>query len=213
MVTIGIVAHVDRFKQASDLREQVHAQYVAYDSGALGCTANHLRVWGHLAHAETPWVLVLEDDALPVNGFHAQLAMVLAVAPSPVVSFYLGTGNPIHWQRPIERALFKRQIERSHWLTCKHLLHAVAVAIRTDLVPSMVASVRHDSAPIDEAISRWAGKQRLTVSYTVPSLCDHADTPSVIDKHPDGHARTKPRKAWRIGTRHEWCSSATQLAY
>lgn len=213
MVTIGIVAHVARSKQASDLREQVQASYVAYDFGALGCTANHLRVWEHLAQADTPWVLVLEDDALPVNEFRPQLDMALAVAPSPVVSLYLGTGNPTHWQRPIERALNRADKAQAQWLTGKHLLHAVAIAMHTSLVPSMLDSVRHDRVPIDEAISRWIGKQQLSVSYTVPSLCDHADTPSVIGRHPDGRGRTQPRRAWRTGTRSEWRSNTTTLAF
>lgn len=212
-VTIGIVAHVDRFKQASDLREQVGALHVSYDSGTLGCTANHLRVWERLANMDTPWVLVLEDDALPVEGFRAQLDMALAAAPSPVVSLYLGTSNPTNWQEPIKRALVKRQIERSHWLTCRNMLHAVAVAMRTELIQNMLASVRHDAAPIDEAITRWVKAQHLSVSYTVPSLCDHADWPTLIKTHADRKPRTMPRKAWRLGERSEWRSGTTQLVY
>lgn len=213
LATIGIVAHVDRFQQASDLCERVNGFYLAYDSGTLGCTANHLRVWERLAHMDTPWVLVLEDDAVPVDDFRAQLDMALDAAPSPVVSLYLGTSNPTNWQKPIERALFKRQIERSHWLTCTNMLHAVAIAMRTELIASMVASVRHDTVPIDEAITRWVRRQGITVSYTVPSLCDHADWPTVIETHADRKPRDKPRKAWRFGPRYEWSSAATQLVY
>lgn len=52
---------------------------------------------------------------------------------------------------------------------------------------------------------------RHHTAYTLPSLVDHADGPSV-HQHQDGIPRTLPRKAWRTGTRDVWTTKAIEMA-
>lgn len=212
-LAIAIVAHIKRFHEARMLRKIVGAQCVSWDYGNLGSRANHLSAWTALADIDSKWSLVLEDDALPVKDFRQNVAKALAVAPTPVVSLYLGTGYPIHWQPRIERALNKADKRDAHWLISRSLIHAVAVAVRTDQLPGMLDSLQCSDNPIDESITTWAVKRFgvKAVSYTVPSLCDHNDGPTLM-RHADRRRRTMARTAWRRGYRDQWNSETVVLA-
>jgi len=205
-VGIGIVAHARRFHQARMLRKVVDAQCVSWDYGNIGARANHLSVWNMLGQLNTDWSLVLEDDAVVVNNFREQLDAVLAHAPTPVVSLYLGTGNPKCWQPRIERALVRAQRRDAHWLVCRNVIHAVAVAVPTRFVPEMLRSLYCGRGPIDEDLTRYVVRHFGVhhVGYPVPSLCDHADGPTLITHHTDGRSRSHKRNAWMVGTREYW---------
>lgn len=204
---IGIVGHVDRLAMVQELAGQTGAECVSIDDGTLGCERNHLKVWQHLAdHNTDEWSIVLEDDAIPCTNFRDQLEQALAAAPAPIVSLYLGTGHPVHWQPRIAQAI--ESAGNANWLTHHKLLHAVGVATRTDLLP---LSLNTNGVPIDSAISNWAVQQGHQVAYTLPSLVDHTDITSVITKRHNNRARTNPRKAWRHGTRDQWTQEAVPL--
>lgn len=214
----GVVAHEARVEQAIQLALSVNAQ-LALDDGTLGCQLNHCRTLKHLATQGAEYVLVLEDDAQPVDGFLQQVTAALAAAPTceyedgtatpaPIVSFYLGSGYPKQWQRGIQRAITKADKNDATWIISEHLLHAVAYAIRTDLIQDLLANL--PDLPIDQAISEWARPRGHMVAYPWPSLCDHSDGDTVITGR---RPRTTPRKAWRTGTRNNWCGTTTELTY
>lgn len=210
--TIGIVAHTSRATQARALHDRVGACYLAMDNGEHGCERNHARTWDYLKDfADTEWSLVLEDDAQPVDGFNQQAAMALDAAPAPVVSFYLGRQRPPHWQNAIRNATEQADRTGTHFIVGTHLLHAVAVAIRTDHIDAMLAHARTSRRPWDFAIAAWALQDGHTVAYTWPSLADHEDGEPAITKHPDKMARTPGRKAWRTGTRPVWQPTTTSI--
>lgn len=212
MYALGVVGHVDRAEMAVSLAAEVGADAMEVDDGTLGCEANHRRVWARLARYYTDfgWSVVLEDDAVPVADFDAQLSAALNVAPAPIVSLYLGRLRPPQHQ-PAISALVESD-PAAHWFVARRLLHAVGVAIRTDLVPDMLALIGGSGRPIDEAISSWAAVRGLPVAYTWPSLVDHADTPTVIARHADGRPRAAGRVAWRCGGRPAWCADTAPLA-
>ncbi|DAZ90137.1 Bacteriophage protein [Mycobacteroides abscessus subsp. bolletii] len=226
-IKIGIVAHDDRTEDADVLAEAVDANVYSRDNGDLGCEVNHRRVWSTLASYDSDWSVVLEDDAQPVEGFRAQLESALAVAPTPVVSLYLGKGRPEFAQthiRTIARALSPETQAAPCWLTGQVLLHAVGVAIRTFLIPNMLDHLTQPPAVFlaqDQAIEHWANASGHRIGYTWPSLVNHADTPSVIEEHPDGVPRgprivdgaivVTPRRGWRVGTREHWSSDEVEL--
>ena len=224
-IGIGIVAHASRFDMAEQLAKDVEADHVSMDYGdanADSARSNHLVVWAELASLDTTWTLVLEDDAVLstattiglshlTQSFREELTRVLDAAPTRVVSLYLGTGNPKHWQPKIERALKSANTWHADWLVCRSLIHAVAVVVPTVDVRGLVAFLGGRNGPIDEDITRWAMAQGYKVSYCIPSLVDHADGPTLI-AHADGKARPLSRRAWVTGSREHWNSNAVKLA-
>jgi len=208
LFAIGVVAHTSRHQQAHTLSDTVNADYLSVDDGTLGCEANHHDVQASLADLPTTWSVVLEDDAEPMPGFIEQLHQALPMSPSPIVSFYLGRRRPPQWQNRILTAIGEAANTDSPWIVSTHLLHAVAYAIRTSLLPSLLA---HESThPIDEHIGDWARRHGNTVAYTVPSLVDHADLPTIV-KHRDGQPRRPGRRAWTVGSRESWSSRAVVM--
>ncbi|AXQ65017.1 glycosyltransferase [Mycobacterium phage Renaud18] len=199
-IAIGIVGHMSRLHMAETLADTVHADYVSVDDGTLGCEGNHQKVWNHLAAKDTDWTVVLEDDAVPCNNFHEQLTQALAVAPTPIVSLYLGTSHPTHWQPAIQHTM---NTTDAPWITSRHLLHAVAVCIHTNLLPFRYPH----GYPIDQGITWWARRHKHQVSYTRPSLIDHADQQPVITRRRPTHTR----RAWEHGTRTHWTPHTTPL--
>lgn len=192
--------------------ESVGAAYMSLDNGNLGCGGNHRKVWRHLAKRHSPhvdWLVVLEDDAVPVDGFRDQLAQALAVAPAPIISFYLGRLRPPHLQYMIEPATNRADAADASWIVSRQLLHAVGIAIRSNVVADMVEST-DEELPIDEALNGWANKHRYRVGYTWPSIVEHQDGETLL-QHRDGQAREPGRVAWRAGTRDNWTHKIVEM--
>lgn len=208
---IGIVAHKNRLGQATNLVEKVGAVEWNVDDGTLGCNGNHYTVLKQLRenNPDADWLCVLEDDAQPVHDFESQLPKALKAAPSHIVSLYLGTSNPVHWQDAIGRAVACAEA----WIVGTHLLHGVAYCIDNTLIDTIIDHIEPSSfRPIDEQISNWAYPNHAFISYTHPSLVDHADGEPVITKRLDGAPRNKPRRAWRTGSRTSWSSKSILLS-
>lgn len=205
-ISYAIVGHKERAHQAHGLSAQLGGARIALDDGTYGQGINHDRAWNLALSTDSDWCVALEDDAQPVADFTDQVEAALTVAPAPIVSLYTGTSRPPQYQGRIERALK----HNTCWLTCDQLLHAVAVAIRTDLVPHMLANVGSATTPADYRIGAWAQGHGHPIAYTNPSLVDHLDGPTLI-QHADGKPRTQPRKAWTVGTRDVWTQTTTPL--
>lgn len=208
-VTAGIVAHIDRDEAAKDLHRKINDYYATglfFDDGTLGCDYNHLHAWDSIAAgARTPWCAIFEDDADPVPELGYHLGQALYYSPAPVVSLYLGRGRPVHWQKRITNAM--RFPERPYIVTT-HLLHCVAVAIRTELVVELLqdarAAIDHGvHKPIDEALTEAIQNRNLPIAYLNPSLVDHNDGPSIA-RHAYPDVALEPRIAWRLGVRDSW---------
>ena len=108
----------------------------------------------------------------------------------------------------MERALKAAHTQDASWIISTHLLHAVGYCIKTELLPSLLS---HDSLlPVDQHIGDWARRFGHSVAYTVGSLVDHADMPTIVD-HPDGKPRPPGRKAWQVGGRDTWTSLSVPL--
>jgi hypothetical protein len=200
---VAIVAHTARAPMAEALAAAVNADWVSIDDGRLGAEGNHHAVWAWHTANPAAWHVTLEDDCLPVDGFRDQLAQALAVAPTPIVSLYLGRQRPAWWQQRIGAAIKQAEQEDARWIVSTDLLHAVGVAIRGDLIADMPAL---HNLPVDEALNCWAHQTGHRIAYTVPSLIDHLDGPTVIN-HQDGDPRPPGRIAWQTGTAVAWDGS------
>lgn len=207
---IGVVGHATRADMVDNLTRTVEPEFAHIDNGVLGPGRNHVHVLAHMWNlgGNTDWYVVIEDDAIPVAGFRHQLAAALAAAPTSVVSLYNGTGHPAQYQRRFAEAAKQSD---TCWIMHKALRHAVGYAVHRETLPDVLhrmgALAGQGWAP-DDAISRWLGETGKQVSYTNPSLCDHADGPPTIKNRTHlGHptfGRTKPRRAHWTGTRLTW---------
>lgn len=202
-ISIGVVADARRGDMGQRLAEQVNADYLSVDGMQRGCTWNHCQVWR--AHANSfggpaDWNVVLEDDAVPVDGFREQLADALRFAPAPIVSLYLGRGY-IEDSRtgPL---LARADLLGANWIVSQgRILHAVALAVRGDLLGTLVDNLPSGNQPIDRSLSLWARRQGHRVAYAWPCLVDHDDGKSLVTRY-----RRAERRAWRTGTRDDWCT-------
>lgn len=215
---IAIVAHTDRREQAYKLMGDTNASHMAMDDGRFGAGQNHLLAWDWLnKRSAADWAIVLEDDAIPCESFHDQLEMSLAVAPSSLVSLYLGRARPPHVQDSIASVIVDPK--DPCWLMSDMLYHHVGVAVSRQWVGQMTDGATHliRRYPIDEAIGRWAQSRRIRISYTNPSLVDHRwdqltvikyraldGTEDLVERKVD---KQSPRRAWRFGPRSEWDDS------
>lgn len=212
---IAIAAHYKRSAQAHELFEQVHAVHMAVDNGSYGPGANHHRCWSWLADNDggADFQVVLEDDCEPVDGFNHQLEQVLTASPAPIIGLYLG--HPQHWstyprrQHRLETAGAAADEQDACFITTQELLHGVGIAIKTDLISSMLDYTTTCDKPYDYAIRNWARDNRHTIALCWPSICDHRDLPTLIN-HPDGLKRGE-RKAWKTGARDTWTSKTVTM--
>ena len=212
-VPVAVVAHPDRSQHLDELALSVTAEAVVIDDNKYGCEINHLRAWDWLSGGNCPWSVVIEDDALPVERFRHQLHAALKVAPTPIVSLYLGRTRTPHWQQSVSQAIGRTQLQDACFLAAPALLHGVGYAIRTALIPDLLFSLpcMVKDLPIDEAITTWAKRRNHAISYTWPSLVDHRDEPSLVN-HRDGQPRRSGRKAWHADWREKWEPTLGEIA-
>lgn len=183
---LAVVGHVSRLEQAEALAARFDAE-LFIDHLTLGSTWNHLRAlnWGA---TKAGHLMVLEDDAEPVDGFLNLAGEWIDSHPDDLTSFYLGTGYPPQYQPKIAAKL----TEATDHITLPTLIHAVAYALPCSSIPGLPLTV---SRPADYGLGQaWTRHTRRQVLYTVPSLVDHADTPSIEN----AGRRHTPRKAWRL---------------
>lgn len=211
--TLGIVAHVARQEQIEKLRLEVNPDLVEVDDGTYGVMGNHVltleKLYSNGRRTGQEWLVILEDDAQPVAGFHRQMSAALDVAPSRLVSFYNGTGHPAARQAQFAQFAARQDV---CWIMHRMMRHAVAYAVHADmvelgLVDWMIDMERKRWAP-DDAIGKFARMHSELVSYTNPSLCDHEDGQPVIKSRTSLGipmiSRRRPRKAHWLGTRMTW---------
>lgn len=215
---IGIVGHVSRTDAVYELQQRVDADVTSMDDAAFfsiwestrRCAENHMKVLNHLHSLSTKgeWVVVLEDDAIPCPAFRTEVAAAAKNAPSQLVGLYMGTGNP---SGEVQRGIRDALAEADAWVTADYFISAVAYAIPHELVQNLI----HECKMMDDEwplrITRWSQQVGLLTSYTVPSLCDHADIVSTINPAPEVERQKLPRRAHKFGTRSNWNTRAVRL--
>lgn len=218
MISIGVVAHVNREHLVDRLIGDVGIDVIRWDDGlpsVIGCADNHIRVLEGLNKYIHPaldkWCVVLEDDARPVPKFRQQLELALKEAETPLVGLYLGTGNlggPT--QRAIAPAVAQAEASESHWIRSRWFISAVGYAVRSMWLPALLSGISGVGGPVDVRINEWSHRAGVETWYTQPSLVDHDDGQSLISAV--GVPMPK-RRAWRYGTRSEWGSSTVKMGY
>lgn len=219
--TLGIVAYVERQEQIAKLRDELYPDLIEVDDGTFGVMGNHCltleKLYQSGRRSGQEWLVVLEDDAQPIDGFHRQLSAALDVAPSPVVSLYNGSGYPGQRQGAFYEATLREDV---CWIQHRSMRHAVGYAIHMGaiemgLLDAMIEYQRRRWPP-DDAMSVWCKRQGELVSYTNPSLVQHEDGPPTLKTRTNRgiatmNIRRRPRKAHWVGTRFVWTDSSVTI--
>lgn len=191
-----VVGHKDRASMADNLAEELDA-YISLDMGDLGSNANHDLAW-RLASRDAEWSAVIEDDVELSANFHQHVQDAVANIPSDgVLSLYAGYPRPAKLK--VKRAIDKALDEGSSFLKHNSLMWGPAVLMPSHLVSSMLEFVpAANQLQYDQRFSYWTSRKRIPVYYTVPSLVEHKDEPSLI------WGDRPPRKAWVFGEPTSW---------
>lgn len=207
-VSYAVVGHVRREAPATSLSTTLNGS-LSLDDGSYGSNRNHAQAWLS-ASKDSEWVVVLEDDALPVDNFQAHVRDALANLPEtkkPVgaVSFYVGGGKPFPVM--VEQAVLDAESAGSSWLIDDWLRWGVAVAMPADIIERTIGIYEGIKKPYDQALGAALKKQGRSILYTVPSLVDHEDGPSLL------HNGGVPRKALRFGEPDQWSGAPIRMRH
>jgi hypothetical protein len=188
---------------AAALRAPIFTDY-STDPGSA-----HERRIGDIAWREGAagdWTVVVQDDALLVDGFREQVPAALVHAPQTGVSFYFGAGRP---EAGVTRYVAARAEKRgASWIEWDRLAWGVAVAMPTAAVEDFLAWGAGSTERYDRRIGEFWREQRRPIRYTWPSLVDHDDSiPTLAQRRPAGVQRV----AYRVGTRDSWAGSVLRV--
>lgn len=186
-----VVGHHSRTGHAQRLAALLDA-HLLIDDGNHGANWNHRRALEWAAE-QTCRVVVVEDDAMPVDLFFTSVTSWLNRFPESLVSFYLGTGRPPQYQMQVAERLIVADKTRSDFITLPRLIHGVCYSVPPQHIERVLS--RWDSSkPADYAVGDACGG---AVVYPCYSLVDHADG-EPVERHPDSAPRTERRRAWRL---------------
>lgn len=188
-----VVGHHTRRHHAEQLVWSLRANLLI-DEGQHCANWNHRRAieW---ASQQDCRVVIIEDDALLVDGFTDKVTAWLDRFPDDLMSFYLGTGRPPQYQHEVATKLIESDQRQTDYIILSRLIHGVCYSIPQHRI-SDVLTRWHSAKPADYAVGDAYGGR---VIYPCYSLVDHADLPAV-ERHPDNEPRTERRRAWRLDT-------------
>lgn len=190
-VKFVVVGHHTRTGQAQRLAALLDA-HLLIDDGNHGANWNHRRAL-ELAAEQPCRVVVLEDDALPVQGFTEKVTDWLVRFPDDMLSFYLGTGRPPQYQMQVAERLIVADKTQADYIKLPRLIHGVCYSVPPQHIERVLS--RWDSSkPADYAVGDAYGG---AVVYPCYSLVEHADG-EPVERHPDSAPRTERRRAWRL---------------
>lgn len=150
--------------------------------------ANGVRCWEAYDPA-ADWHMVIQDDALVCEDLMAGLEAALDVlGPEGLLSAYTGTGRPD--QLHVRKALRHANDKGHSWMCTKSLCWGVAIIAPTATIPEMLdwcSKPPRTRMTYDMRIGQYyRDVLGWRTWYTVPSLVDHRDGPSLV-----GHGGTK----------------------
>lgn len=190
-VKFVVVGHHSRIGHAQRLAALLDA-HLLIDDGNHGANWNHRRALEWAAE-QTCRVVVVEDDAMPVDFFFTLVTSWLKRFPDSLISFYLGTGRPPQYQMQIAERLIVADKTHADFITLPRLIHGVCYSVPPQHIERVLS--RWDSSkPADYAVGDAYGG---AVVYPCNSLVDHADG-EPVERHPDSAPRTERRRAWRL---------------
>jgi len=119
---------------------------LAHSAGERGCSESHIRAWKHCleaadeSHVANRPLLVLEDDACPVENFTEILERALSALPDDAHILYLGYSQAADWRREISPELVEAEYV---WTTVGYIIWPAGARILLNRLP------------IDQPVDNW----------------------------------------------------------
>eukprot|EP00746_Dinoflagellata_sp_MGD_P157358 gnl/MRDRNA2_/MRDRNA2_86188_c0_seq2.p1 gnl/MRDRNA2_/MRDRNA2_86188_c0~~gnl/MRDRNA2_/MRDRNA2_86188_c0_seq2.p1 ORF type:complete len:435 (+),score=113.20 gnl/MRDRNA2_/MRDRNA2_86188_c0_seq2:55-1305(+) len=123
--------------------------------GERGCAASHVRLWKKVAKMDGPAIL-LEDDAIPVDGFADKLTKGLKDIPKDADLLYLGYSKP-------DKAPWIRELPGTDLAQAEYVWTTVGYMIWPSGARKLLQRLPVDS-PVDNYMS-WASHENVTNVY------------------------------------------------
>lgn len=188
-LSAAVMAHPHRTAEAESVQAALDRPVeIIYDTNPVPSAdpkqrwANGRRCW-EAADPAADWHMVIQDDALVCADLMAGLEAALdVVGPEGLVSAYTGTGRPN--QEHVRKALANAQHKGHSWMCTRSLCWGVAIIAPVKTIPDMLAwcstgprMKRNYDMRIGQYYRDVLGWRTW---YTVPSLVDHRDGPSLV---------------------------------
>ena len=177
-IEVHVVAHPIRQEQAEKLAKEVEATETWVDTSGLGEWDNHLRAWTQLSYSGATHAVVLQDDAIPVEGFREHAQRAATDRPNSMISLYIGTHRPRASE--VVTAIVEADRQGASWLSADTLMWGVGVIVPVTRIPEMLEAVEGCTYPYDQRLGTWPKDLGEEVYYTWPSLVDHMDQKSTV---------------------------------
>jgi hypothetical protein len=181
-VSFAVMAHEDRRGYVDELRAQLPAgTRVEWDENRDRWDTGRRALLAFDLAAE--WHVVVQDDAVLCVDFVGQARAALAELgerPGPV-SFYAGATNLV-WETSTANAMVRARRAGARWIEGSGPWWGPALAIRTADLPELIerCDKMTDDAAYDRRVGRYFRWLKRPCLYTVPSLVNHRDGPSLI---------------------------------
>ncbi len=145
---------------------------------------------------DADWLCVLQDDALPCDGFPAAVHAAIAERPDRILCLFVPGSGPL-----LRRITLARK-NRERWFDLMNLSYTPTVAI---IYPAAVAReippfAERKKIPIgrtdDAVIAMYVRAHRLVPCAPMPSLVEHRDEVPSVCGMPSGAGLAHRRAAW-----------------
>lgn len=156
-------------------------RHLVLSPGERGCSSSHIRAWRYCLEqagdSDTP-LLVLEDDAAPIEGFTAILNRAMASLPSGAHLLYLGYSQAADWRRQVSPELAECEYV---WTTVGYIVWPAG------------ARIMLSSLPVDQPVDNWmaclCAEGALSAYCTTPKIIRQAEAWNVNSDvaHSDEH--------------------------
>lgn len=137
--------------------EAYQPRVLDHSPGERGCSMSHIRAWRHCVEqsngCEKP-LLVLEDDAVPVEKFTEILEQALHALPHDAQILYLGYEQAAEWRRQVSAEVVEAEYV---WVTVGYIIWPAG------------ARVLLNRLPIDQPVDNWMAA--ACASGTIKSYC------------------------------------------
>lgn len=185
---IAVVGHISRLSAIERLTSTLPCE-TFIDSVGKGALHNHLRALRWAAE-QSDRVVIMEDDAIPVECFVEKAEKWFSLFPDQFISFYLGTGRPPQYQKLIDQSIEASKKVSRQFIWLNQLIHGVCYSPVPGTIHEIIDKIDMNK-PADFAIGSAWGK---SVYYPIRSLVEHRDGKSV-EKHTDGRKKSGVRVA------------------